>query len=306
MRLHHLRCLDAVARHGSVRRAAQELLLTAPSVSEQIAALEAELGVVLLERHPRGSRLSASGEYLLPHLQRVLNSARLATDEALALRDLRAGSVRVIGVRVAFNDVLPVALGRFTSAYPDVRVEVAEAVTDDALRSVADGAHDIGVVAHAGPQPVLPGTLVGQTLGTEPIVAAVPRRFVEPGTTTVDWTTIPWVLLTPGTATRTIFDRLLAGVAANVRCEVADADTSRLLVEAGIGAALLPAGLSDVLDSERALVVPPPGGPDEIGIAVVVDGARGLSPAALAMREHLLDPTASERWSAARARQLAG
>jgi DNA-binding transcriptional LysR family regulator len=180
---------------------------------------------------------------------------------------------------------------------------VAEALTDEALRSVADGAHDIAVVAHAGPQPVLPGTLEGETLGTEPIVAAVHRRFVEPGSKTVSWATIPWVVLTRGTATRTIFDRHLAGIAANVRCEVEDADTSRLLVEAGIGAALLPAGLCDILDQERALVAPPPGGPDEIGIAVVVDGARELSPAAQAMRTQLLDPTASARWSAARARQ---
>jgi DNA-binding transcriptional LysR family regulator len=297
VRLQQLRCLDAVARHGSVRRAAAELLLTPPSVAEHIASLEGELGLVLLERDARGSRLTASGAHLLPHLQRVLNAERGAREEALALRDLEVGSVRVVGVRVAFNDVLPVALGRFTSAHPSVRVEVAEALTDEALRSVADGAHDIAVVAHPGPVPVLPGTLVGQTLGTEPVVAAVPRRFVTSSRATVDWSNVPWVVLTPGTAMRAIFERHLAGVAASVLCEVADADTSRLLVEAGIGAALLPGGLCGILDRQRAVVAPSPGGADEVGIAVVVDGARTLSPAALAMHAQLVDPTASERWS---------
>lgn len=296
MRLQQLRCFDAVARQGSVRRAATELLLTPPSVSDQIASLESELGVVLFERDTRGSRLSAAGEHLLPHLQRVLNAARVATDEAVALRDVSAGVVRVIGARVAFNDVLPVALSRFTDAYPAVRVEVAEALSDEAVRSVADGAHDIAVIAHAGKRPTLPGTLVGDTLGVESVFAAAPRRFVKSGSK-VDWSAVPWVALVQGTAMRTIFERQLTGITANVRCEVADADTSRLLVEAGVGAALLPNGLRAILDTDRAVALPSPGGTDEVGLAVVVDGARALSPATQAMRAQLLDPTASERWS---------
>ncbi len=297
VRLQQLRCFDAVARHGSVRRAAQELVLTAPSVSEQIASLETELGVLLFERDTRGSRLSAAGAHLLPHLQRVLNAARVASDEATALRDLHAGVVRVIGARVAFNDVLPVALSRFTDAYPAVRVEVAEALSDDAIRSVADGAHDIAVIAYPGRKLDLPGTLVGQSLGTESVFAAAPRRFAKPK---MDWSAVPWVALVDGTAMRTIFERQLTGVAANVRCEVADADTSRLLVEAGVGAALLPNGLRAVLDPERAVALPPPGGTDAVGLAVVVDGARALSPATQAMRAHLIDPTASDRWKPTR------
>lgn len=297
MRLQQLRCFDAVARQGSVRRAAQELLLTAPSVSEQVASLETELGVVLFERDTRGSRLSAAGEHLLPHLQRVLNAARVATDEATALRDLNAGVVRVIGARVAFNDVLPVALSRFTDANPAVRVEVAEALSDEAVRSVGDGAHDIAVIAFAGHEPALPGTLIGSSLGTESVFVAAPRRFIKQGGR-VDWKAVPWVALVAGTAMRTIFERQLAGITANVRCEVADADTSRLLVEAGVGAALLPNGLRDVLDPERAVALPPPRGTDEVGLAVVVDGARALSPATQAMRAQLLDPSASDRWSA--------
>jgi DNA-binding transcriptional LysR family regulator len=304
VRLQQLRCFDAVARQGSVRRAAQELVLTAPSVSEQIASLETELGVVLFERDTRGSRLSAAGTHLLPHLRRVLNAARVATDEAVALRDLHAGVVRVIGARVAFNDVLPVALSRFTDAHPAVRVEVAEALSDQAVRSVADGAHDIAVIAHAGRRPVLPGTLVGDSLGVEAIFAAAPRRFVKAGSNKVDWKSVPWVALVAGTAMRTIFDRQLAGTTANVRCEVADADTSRLLVEAGVGAALLPNGLRGVLDPERAVALAPPGA-DEVGLAVVVDGARALSPATQAMRAQLVDPSASDRWGRAQRPSMA-
>lgn len=272
-------------------------MVAAPSVSEQIASLETELGVVLFERDTRGSRLSAAGSHLLPHMQRVLNAARVATDEATALRDLHAGVVRVIGARVAFNDVLPVALSRFTDSYPAVRVEVAEALSDDAIRSVADGAHDIAVIAYPGRNLSLPGTLVGDSLGSESIFAAVPRRFAKPK---MKWGAVPWVALVDGTAMRTIFDRQLQGIDANVRCEVADADTSRLLVEAGVGAALLPAGLRDVLDHDRAVALPPPGGADVVGLAVVVDGARALSPATQAMRAQLVDPTASDRWKPAR------
>ena len=81
VRLQQLRCFDAVARQGSVRRAAQELLLTAPSVSEQITAFETEVGVALLERDTRGARWGASGAHLLPHLQGVLNAALVFAGE---------------------------------------------------------------------------------------------------------------------------------------------------------------------------------------------------------------------------------
>src|SRR5918997_5850800 len=70
--------LHAVARHGSFSRAAEELALTQSAVSQQVAALERQLGVQLLERGPGGLSLTAAGKLLLEHADVVSDRLRLA------------------------------------------------------------------------------------------------------------------------------------------------------------------------------------------------------------------------------------
>src|SRR2546423_9052535 len=78
-----LRILKEVAHRGSLSRAAEALSYTQSAVSQQIAALEAEAGMALLERHPRGVSLTAAGQTLVGHAEGIL--ARLdAADAALA------------------------------------------------------------------------------------------------------------------------------------------------------------------------------------------------------------------------------
>ena len=83
MELHYLRYFEAVARHGHVTRAAHELHIAQPSLSKQIQALEAELGVALFDRVGRRVELTAAGRLLLPYARRAL---REVTDERAALR----------------------------------------------------------------------------------------------------------------------------------------------------------------------------------------------------------------------------
>ncbi|HEX3874861.1 MAG TPA: LysR family transcriptional regulator, partial [Solirubrobacteraceae bacterium] len=72
MELRQLEYFVAVARHGQFTRAADALWVTQSALSQQIRRLEAELGVVLLRRTPRGAELTAAGEDLLVHAQAAL------------------------------------------------------------------------------------------------------------------------------------------------------------------------------------------------------------------------------------------
>lgn len=298
MKLHQIRCLDAVVRTGSVRRAATELGLTQPSVSEQIRSLEGAVGFALIERSTRGSRVTAAGAQLLPRLQRVLWAEAAAQAEAITIRDARTGSVRVAAVRGALDTLVPGALGPFAAAHPDVQTEVEELPTGPALDGLLDGRFDLAVVGHTDAQPRLPTPLVGAGLGAGPVTVVVPDRFlagdVKGADRPVSWgdlvvADLPWIMLPPGNALRAISDRLLAGVEYRRACEVNDSLIARDFVRAGIGAALLPTGRTADLDDSVIRLTPEiPGPPLLVGLACVHDASRQLSPAAQALRAGIM------------------
>jgi DNA-binding transcriptional LysR family regulator len=93
--LRHLRYFVAVAEEGHFGRAAARLHLSTPTLSQQIRALEAEIGAPLLIRHPRGARLSAAGEALLPEARTALRAAEAAAREARRAAGLADGDLRV-------------------------------------------------------------------------------------------------------------------------------------------------------------------------------------------------------------------
>src|SRR5512145_1575812 len=93
MELRQLISFERVADLGSFTRAARSLHLVQPALSQQIAALERELGVPLFHRGARGVRLTEAGERLLPYVRRILGELERAQQALGALRELRTGRV---------------------------------------------------------------------------------------------------------------------------------------------------------------------------------------------------------------------
>src|ERR1700722_8086520 len=91
-RLHILR---EVAYHGSFSEAADSLSYTQSAVSQQIATLEAETGLALLERHPRGVSLTAAGQALVGHAEGILAQLEAAEEAMAAIAGLRGGRLRM-------------------------------------------------------------------------------------------------------------------------------------------------------------------------------------------------------------------
>src|SRR5215210_158551 len=109
-----LRVLAAVARHGSVTAAAQELHYSQPSVSHHLARLEAETGARLLQRVGRGIRLTQAGRLLADRAAEIIGRVEAADAELSAHVGLSAGRVRLAGYSSALSSLAPRAVAALT------------------------------------------------------------------------------------------------------------------------------------------------------------------------------------------------
>jgi DNA-binding transcriptional LysR family regulator len=144
--LRHLNYFVAVAEEGSFTRAAERLWIAQPGLSQQILALERELGVKLLERRSRGAVPTDAGRAFLDKARAVLRAA----DDALAVATQSAagltGTLRVGMSWRARYDVAPDLVHEFVSSRPGVDVTGVEAETDTLIRDVRDQRLDAAIV----------------------------------------------------------------------------------------------------------------------------------------------------------------
>src|SRR5438132_12015486 len=141
-----LKVLKEVAYRGSFSAAAEALSYTQSAVSQQIAALEAETGMTLLERHPRGVSLTAAGHTLVGHAEGIL--ARLeAADAALAaIAGLRGGRLRMASFPTAGATLMPLAIATFRPAYPEVELTLAEGEPEEIVPRLRAGELDLALL----------------------------------------------------------------------------------------------------------------------------------------------------------------
>ncbi|MGH2890531.1 MAG: LysR substrate-binding domain-containing protein [Solirubrobacteraceae bacterium] len=146
MELRQLRYFVAVAEELHFRRAAARLHMSQPPLSQQIAALESELGCRLLERTRRRVELTAAGDAFLRDARTMLAELDRAVATARAIDSGQAGVLRIGFVGSALHSILPAAVQRFRRARPQVEVDLRERSTVEGLRALATGAVDIALV----------------------------------------------------------------------------------------------------------------------------------------------------------------
>ena len=150
MTLRQLECFLAVAAEGSFTRAAERIGIAQPSLSQQIRALEAELGGPLIERLPRGAALTPAGRALLPEARGTVEAAERAARGARTALGLESGELEIATVRSIAVGILPTALRLWNARHPEVMVRLHEHSNRRNLEeSVRRGNGDIAV----GPRP---------------------------------------------------------------------------------------------------------------------------------------------------------
>jgi len=147
--LRHLRYFVAVAEELHFRRAAERLHVSQPPLSQQIRALERELGVTLFERNRRRVELTAPGRALLTEARAVLAAVDHAVDLTQRVARGEAGALAVGFVGSAMYGALPDVLRDFRSARPGVELKLRELPTGAALEALAEERIDVGVVRPA-------------------------------------------------------------------------------------------------------------------------------------------------------------
>jgi DNA-binding transcriptional LysR family regulator len=166
--------LHAVARHGSFSRAGEELTLTQSAVSQQVAALERQLGVQLLHRGRGGVRPTPAGDALLVHAAAFNERLQLAERQLTELAHDERRRLRVGAFPSALATIVPDAAAALARSAPDLEVQLTEGRLDELVSGVRDGELHVAVLFQdaAAPRREHPGTR-RHDLADEPMVVAL-------------------------------------------------------------------------------------------------------------------------------------
>ncbi|MFF8607972.1 LysR family transcriptional regulator [Streptomyces sp. NPDC015346] len=234
-----MQVLRAVVTSGSVTAAAANLGYTPSAVSQQIAALEKEAGIELLERFGRGVRPTAAGRLLTEHAALI---GRQVAEAETALADLRAGRTGRVAIRyfpTAGADLVAPALARFRTEHPGVRVDLRIADAEGARDEEAD------LTLVVGPRNAPVDGLRLVHLVDDPYRAVLPRSHPLADRRVLDLTELadePWVgSERPGPCLDAVLEACAAaGFTPDIAVECEEYATAQGFVAAGLGISLIP------------------------------------------------------------------
>ncbi|MGJ0204106.1 LysR substrate-binding domain-containing protein [Leucobacter sp. gxy201] len=249
--------LREVSLRGSVTAAAASLGVSPSNISQRLSRLERECGVPLLESEGRGVRLSAAAVRLVEHTEQILEVLERASSELESPGGAPSGTVRLVGFHTFAIGMLASATRALHRDAPGLRLEFVQLDPEAAVDRLLARRADIAVADEypGHPLPPSPG-LRGTVLGKEPIQAYLPAGVDDPAAAV-------WAM-EPRASDSFRWSRGIcraAGFEPRVQFESPDPYVHRRLVEQGVAAAFLPAGVAAGL---HAPVAPVSGFPDDM------------------------------------------
>jgi len=140
-----LRILREVASRGSFSAAAEELYLSQSAVSQQVATLEREVGMSLLERTTTGPKLTDAGRALVTHADAVICRLEEAERELAAIAGLEGGRLRLVSFPTASATLVTRAVSTFRDRFPSVELQLGEAEPEDSVPALKSGDYDLAL-----------------------------------------------------------------------------------------------------------------------------------------------------------------
>ncbi len=208
----HLRFLhyfDAVARAGSIRKAAERLNVTSSAVNRRIMDLEAELETPLFERRPRGVRLTAAGELFIHHVRGQTADLDRVRSKIEDLKGLRRGTVRLAASQALALEFLPQQVAAYRARFPFVHFDIQVLDHNKAMQSLADYEVDLVMVFRPPFQPNFRPLMTFE----QRLVAIMPETHPLAAKPTIrlrDCTRYPVALADPEIGGRRLLDEALA------------------------------------------------------------------------------------------------
>ena len=284
-----LAAFHAVARLGSVSRAASELHLTQPAVSIQLKLLEESAGAPLLVRDGRGVRLTEAGDLMASYAARILDLWREAGDEMAAQRGVFSGTLRVGAVTTA-EYLLPPLLVAFAKDHPRVKVKLGVGNRDEIVRMLAGQEVDVAIM---GRPPAELKTEAAAFARHPMAFLAAPQHplMAKRRLTLSDVVEANLLVRERGSGTRTTLERLFkeAAIPLRIGSELSSNEAIKQMCAAGFGAAFLSmhtCGLE--LDAKLLAVLPMAGNPLERDWYVMHLASRRLPQVASAFKQFLV------------------
>jgi DNA-binding transcriptional LysR family regulator len=249
MEFRHLRTIEAVARHRSFTRAAEELFLAQSAISQQIRRLEAEIGVQIFRRSSRSVEVTPEGELILAHAKRVLAEVDDLHGHLEEMTALLRGTVRIGGIYPFGPYDLHGLLADYRAEYPGVAIHMIEEAQDEMLAMLRQDELDCAF-ASVDPDTIGPefaGTLLWQE---EFVVAAAPdHRFASQTHITFDQLVDEDVIAyRDNSALRRRFETTIArrGVEPRNAFVCTEMSAVRSLASKGLGVAVLPRSVAEL------------------------------------------------------------
>ncbi|QAU23098.1 LysR family transcriptional regulator [Dyella sp. M7H15-1] len=279
-----LRYFIAVAEELSFTRAAQRLHLSQPPLSQQIQALEHDLGICLLKRDKRNVTLTEPGKLFLEHARQIL---AMADDTRIQVAEAAAGysgHLRLAyTVSVSFHPALPKILISMGQNAPNVRIWLSEMYTQPQFAAIRLGQIDAGLVRDMPSHEDDAYALRMDVIDREPLLLALPEDHRLAGREQLELVEVagePFVIQ-PRELAATLYDRLVqlaakAGFHPVVRQQAQQLNGLLALVAAGIGLALVPASMQVVKLAGVSYV--PLADPDAYLLLAVASRADGPMP----------------------------
>ena len=239
---YRLRLLSRLDSLGTIRAVAQDANLSASTVSQQLAVLEAETRTELLERTGRRVRLTSAGQLLARRAREVLDHMDTVEAELRGLGREPAGVVRLGAFQSAIHSLAVPAVTRLASSYPGLHIELLELEPHESIPALRGGEADIVITTtDFGDLPLGPDLDI-VPLASDPIVLVTARSALDGPATLSAYAEASWALDIPRSYMATVTLRLCreAGFEPRVVCRFSNYLMTLQHVEAGLSIALLP------------------------------------------------------------------
>ncbi|HYB99227.1 MAG TPA: LysR family transcriptional regulator [Candidatus Limnocylindrales bacterium] len=229
-----------VAETGSFTRAGERLRVTQSAVSQQVRALEQDLGSTLFARQTRKVTLTQAGSVLLPYARQIVRKVEEARAVVSDFEGMGRGRVSVGSGGAVCHHILPDLVREFSSRFGKIDVQVLSGFSIETLQRTLDGTVDLGILL----LPVQESGLVVTELGRDELVAIAPRDHAWTALERVkakDFAGQPLVVYDRRSQTFRLLERFVleAGVFPSIAMEISDLEAVKKMVAAGLGVSLV-------------------------------------------------------------------